>query len=60
MKYETKSAPKWLLDRAVKYIEKEGLIDEDDEKIKQRTLYKRNAGNVLLMKILAINNIGIN
>lgn len=30
MKYETKSAPKWLLDRAVKYIEKEGLIDEDE------------------------------
>ena len=29
-KYETKSAPKWLLDRAVKYIEKEGLIDEDE------------------------------
>lgn len=30
MKYETKSAPKWLLDRAIKYIEKEGLIDEDE------------------------------
>ena len=29
-KYETKSAPKWLLDRAVKYIEREGLIDEDE------------------------------
>jgi hypothetical protein len=29
-KYETKSAPKRLLDRAVKYIEKEGLIDEDE------------------------------
>jgi len=29
-KYETKSAPKWVLDRAVKYIEKEGLTDEDD------------------------------
>jgi len=29
-KYNTKSAPKWLLDRAVKYIEKEGLIDEDE------------------------------
>lgn len=29
-KYETKSAPNWVLDRAVKYIEKEGLIDEDD------------------------------
>lgn len=27
---KTKSAPKWVLDRAVKYIEKEGLIDEDD------------------------------
>lgn len=27
---ETKSAPKWVLDRAVKYIEKEGLIDEDE------------------------------
>jgi len=29
-KYQTKSAPKWVLDRAVKYIEKEGLTDEDD------------------------------
>lgn len=29
-KYETKSAPNWVLDRAVKYIEKEGLIAEDD------------------------------
>ncbi len=29
-RYETKSAPRWLLDRAVKYIEKEGLIDEDE------------------------------
>lgn len=29
-KYETKSAPKWVLDRAIKYIESEGLIDEDD------------------------------
>ncbi len=29
-KYETKSAPKWVLDRAIKYIEKEGLIDEDE------------------------------
>ena len=28
--YETKSAPNWVLDRAIKYIEKEGLIDEDD------------------------------
>ena len=28
--YETKSAPRWVLDRAIKYIEKEGLIDEDD------------------------------
>ncbi|WP_392470942.1 RloB family protein [Sphingobacterium cellulitidis] len=27
---KNKSAPKWLLDRAVKYIEKEGLNDEDD------------------------------
>lgn len=25
-----KSAPKWVLDRAVRYIEKEGLNDEDD------------------------------
>lgn len=25
-----KSAPKWVLDRAVRYIEKEGLSDEDD------------------------------
>jgi hypothetical protein len=25
-----KSAPKWVLDRALKYIEKEGLSDEDD------------------------------
>jgi hypothetical protein len=25
-----KSAPKWVLDRAVKYIEKEGLSEEDD------------------------------
>ncbi len=30
MKYETKSTPKWLLDRAIKYIEKEGLIDEEE------------------------------
>ncbi len=29
-KYPIKSAPKWVLDRAVKYIEKEGLTDEDD------------------------------
>jgi len=29
-RYETKSAPKWVLDRAVAYIEQEGLIDEDD------------------------------
>ena len=29
-KYETKSAPKWVLDRAVKYIESEDLKDEDD------------------------------
>ena len=29
-KYENKSAPKWVLDRAVRYIEKEGLLDEDD------------------------------
>ncbi|KQT20885.1 hypothetical protein ASG31_17035 [Chryseobacterium sp. Leaf404] len=29
-KFETKSAPKWVLDRAVKYIEQEGLIDEDE------------------------------
>ena len=26
----SKSAPKWVLDRAIKYIEKEGLNDEDD------------------------------
>lgn len=26
---ETKSSPKWVLDRAMKYIEQEGLIDED-------------------------------
>jgi hypothetical protein len=25
-----KSAPKWVLDRAVKYIDKEGLLDEDE------------------------------
>ncbi len=29
-KHETKSAPKWVLDRAIKYIEHEGLIDEDE------------------------------
>lgn len=29
-KHSQKSAPKWVLDRAVKYIEKEGLSDEDD------------------------------
>lgn len=29
-KYETKSAPKWVLERAIKYIEYEGLIDEDE------------------------------
>ncbi len=29
-KYETKSAPKWVLDRAITYIEQEGLIDEDE------------------------------
>ena len=29
-KHETKSAPKWVLDRAVKYVEKEGLTNEDD------------------------------
>jgi hypothetical protein len=29
-KYSDKSAPRWVLDRAMKYIEKEGLIDEDD------------------------------
>lgn len=28
--HEHKSAPKWVLDRAVKYIEKEGLSSEDD------------------------------
>ncbi|MFW6275480.1 MAG: RloB family protein [bacterium] len=26
---QTKSAPRWVLDKAIKYIEKEGLIDED-------------------------------
>ncbi len=26
---QTKSAPKWVLERAIKYIEQEGLIDED-------------------------------
>lgn len=29
-KHENKSAPKWVLDRAIKYIEKEGLSNEDD------------------------------
>ena len=29
-KHENKSAPKWVLDRAMRYIEKEGLLDEDD------------------------------
>jgi len=29
-KYQTKSAPKWVLDRAIKYIDSEGLIEEDD------------------------------
>jgi len=29
-KYETKSSPNWVLDRAIKYIEKEDLKDEDD------------------------------
>lgn len=29
-KFETKSAPKWVLDRAVRYIEQEGLLDEDE------------------------------
>lgn len=29
-KFETKSAPKWVLDRAVSYIDQEGLIDEDE------------------------------
>lgn len=28
-KFETKSAPKWVLQRAITYIEQEGLIDED-------------------------------
>jgi len=28
--YDTNSAPKWVLDRAVRYIEKEGLLDEDE------------------------------
>ncbi|WMJ72246.1 RloB family protein [Cytophagaceae bacterium ABcell3] len=28
--FSHKSAPKWVLDRAIKYIEKEGLTDEDD------------------------------
>jgi hypothetical protein len=30
LKYENKSAPKWVLDRAMKYIDKNGLIDEDE------------------------------
>lgn len=30
VKHSNKSAPKWLLDRAVRYIEKEGLDDEDE------------------------------
>ena len=29
-KFETKSAPKWVLDRAMRYIEQEGLLDEDE------------------------------
>jgi len=29
-KYETNSAPKWVLDRAMRYIEKNDLKDEDD------------------------------
>ena len=29
-KFETNSAPKWVLDRAVRYIEKNDLKDEDD------------------------------
>jgi hypothetical protein len=29
-KHSNKSAPKWVLDRAMRYIEKEGLLDEDD------------------------------
>ncbi len=28
--HETKSSPKWVLDRAVRYIEKEGLTEEDE------------------------------
>jgi hypothetical protein len=30
LKHPHKSAPRWVLDRAIKYIEKEGLSDEDD------------------------------
>ncbi len=30
VKHQQKSAPQWVLDRAVKYIDKEGLLDEDD------------------------------
>jgi hypothetical protein len=30
LRLEDKSAPKWVLDRAMKYIEKIGLIEEDD------------------------------
>ncbi|NJK94297.1 MAG: RloB domain-containing protein [Bacteroidales bacterium] len=30
IKHPERSAPKWVLDRAVKYIEKEGLLDEDE------------------------------
>ncbi|MBN9293653.1 MAG: RloB domain-containing protein [Flavobacteriia bacterium] len=29
-KHETKSSPKWVLDRAIHYVEQEGLIDEDE------------------------------
>lgn len=29
-KHDNKSSPQWVLDRAMKYIEKEGLLDEDD------------------------------
>lgn len=29
-KHETKSSPKWVLDRAIHYVDQEGLIDEDE------------------------------
>ncbi len=29
-KYQTKSAPKWVLERAITYVEKEGLVEDDE------------------------------